>query len=391
MSRYAIIGAGRQGIAVSYYLARFCGARQITFLDESPSQALNAAVTARKIIKESGCRADISYFDMKTLRQNISSLKSYDVVIAALPSEHLLEIATIAAELGVSYCDYGPDTNVIRAQLELDGLARKNGATLVVNNGIGPGLNNIIAVGASREFDCDTIKVYVGGIPQDQFCNAIGYQSAFANVLDGYVGEATVLENGELKKIPLPGGFEMFVFQEYGTCWLEAFLTDVGTKLTVELLQKEGRVKNFFEKTLRWSGHFKFLRQLDCVGFLQTQKIQMGKVSVSPFEVARQCFDNMPRVKEDILAFFMYFEKDKKEVARVKMVVRYNPILGLTAMQQATSSNTAIIASLLAQKKFPSGVFLPEDIINRKLGWRFVVSELQSMGLPISIVEKIPR
>ena len=385
MASYIIIGSGRQGIAVAYYLLRFGGAKHITFVDEFLEKSAEASITVRKFIEPGRSLPVITSVSMKDLQKHFSVFKDYDVVIAALPSEELLRFSILAARFGVSYCDYGPNTNIIRTQLDLHGRFSSVGATLIPNTGIGPGLTNIVAVGGSREFDCDTVKIFIGGLPEDKNCNPLGYKSAFANVLDGYVGKATILENGELKKIQLPSGLENFSIGENQE--IEAFFTDVGTELATEILKKEGKIKNFWEKTLRWPGHFKFLQQLDCVGFFQTKKIQIGKTSVSPFEIARRCFDNMPRVVEDLLAFFVIFEKEGREVARVQMVVRHNPTTGLTAMQQATSANTAIIARLLAQKEFSPGAYLPEDIVNRKFGWRFIIAELQRMNLPISILE----
>ena len=385
MAKYLIIGSGRQGIAVAYYLLRFGGAEHITFVDEFFEKSAEAMATIQKFVEPNKKAPIFSCSTMKYLKKYSTAFMDYDVLIAALPSEELLQVSTFAAKFGISYCDYGPNTDVIRSQLDLHEQFSSAGATLIPNTGIGPGLTNIVAVGGSREFDCDTVKIYIGGVPEDQNCNPLGYESAFANVLDGYVGKATILENGELKKVQLPSGLENFSIGENQE--MEAFFTDVGTELAVEILRKEGKIKNFWEKTLRWPGHFKFLQQLDYIGILQTQKIQIGKISVVPFELARYCFDNIPRVTKDLLAFFVIFEKEDIEVARVQMIVRHNPVTGLTAMQQSTSANTAIIASLLAQNKFPPGAYLPEDVVNRTFGWRFIISELQRMDLPISILE----
>ena len=70
------------------------------------------------------------------------------------------------------------------------------------------------------------------------------------------------------------------------------------------------------------------------------------------------------------------------------MVVYNNPEIGFTAMQKATSANTAIVAKILSEKLIPPGAYLPENIINKIFGWRFVVSELRSLGFQINITEK---
>ena len=389
MSRFLIVGAGRQGIAVGYYLAKFYKAQRIVFVDTLFERSLNAVSSLKKMLKGGKNSVNIENADVEKFYKKISRFaKNFDVMIGAIPSEYAFPLAFCAAENGISYCDYGPNTDTVRAQLGLGDIARKNGVTIIPNNGIGPGLNNIIAVGGSREFDCDTVKMFVGGIPEDKNCNPLGYQAAFLNLLDGYVGETTVLENGKLKKISLPAGLEDFYFSGG---MLEAFFTDVGTELTAEFLKKDGRVKNFFEKTLRWPGHFIFLRQLECVGLLKKEKCQIDGVSASPFSVTKHCFDNMQRVEKDVLIFCVFFEKEFTQKALVKMVVRYDPDTGFTAMQKATSANTAIIAWLLAEKKIPSGAYLPEDIINKMYGWRFIVSELWSMGFTIKIEETPSR
>lgn len=383
MSSYLVLGAGRQGIAVSYFLAKYCKAKKIVVADKDPFQCVSGVGQIKKIIGESPAIIEASFVGDVSLKKYLRKiLKPTDVLIAALPHQYVFETAAAAAEIGAGYCDYGFNSAIIRQQLELDKKAKETGARIVVNNGVGPGLNNIIAVGGSREFDCDAIKMFLGGIPENHKCNPIGYESSFANLLEEYVGAVTIVENGKLKQIPLPGGFEELNWPFHGT---EAFFTDVGTSITAEIILSEGKIKNFWEKTIRWSGHYKLLRQLEFLGFFKKNKIEISKTRVSPFDISKLCFESLPKAKKDILALLVIFEKCSKEVAKVYMIVNYDPTTELTAMQIATSDPVALTAKMIAEGVIPPGAHLPEIIINKTIGWKKFISELEKIGLKVIV------
>lgn len=385
MASYMVLGAGgRQGRAVAYYLAKYCESALICLADPNNKACFETLDWLKKILGPENKTRFTTYRPDGFNENFVRNVFYYNVVIAALPHELVYEAAQKTIEAGAHYCDYGFDTGIITRQLALADDAKKQRVAAIFNNGVGPGLNNIIAVGGAREFDCDAIEMILGGIPQDPNCNPIGYESAFINLLDEYFGELIILENGEPKTIVLPDGLQNVQIAGINHP-LEAFFTDVGSSMAAEILQKEGKIENFWEKTARWEGHFDFLKKIDFCGLTKKRKILVGGSAVSPHEVTKYCFDNLPRVKKDLMIFQILFKKDGCEVARVEMLIYYDPATGLTAMQQTTSSSVAVVARLLAENKIPPGCYIPEDIVNRTCGYRYVIGELQKMGLPINI------
>src|SRR5205823_6097028 len=86
-----------------------------------------------------------------------------DLVLGALSSAIGLQTLRAVIEAGKDYCDisFMPED-----AMQLDELARQRGVTAVVDCGVAPGMSNMMAgYGASRLEPCESIEIYVGGLP----------------------------------------------------------------------------------------------------------------------------------------------------------------------------------------------------------------------------------
>ena len=86
-----------------------------------------------------------------------------DVVVLAQPRPHV-ELAARLLTAGIPVVSSGDDVRDIRALVELDGLARRRGAPLVVGAAMSPGLSGLIARYLASQLDrLDEIHVAVHG------------------------------------------------------------------------------------------------------------------------------------------------------------------------------------------------------------------------------------
>jgi len=141
---YLVLGAGRQGIAAAYDLARFGEASRVTLADFNRERALAAADRVNYLVRNK--IADAIELDVRDENASRSALKGYNVALSAVPYFYNLALTRAAIETGVSFCDLGGNTDIVRRQHALDPEARNAGVSVVPDCGMGPGMGNNLAV-----------------------------------------------------------------------------------------------------------------------------------------------------------------------------------------------------------------------------------------------------
>ena len=111
---YLVLGAGRQGIAAAYDLARFGEASKITLADLNRERAQAAADRVNDLLRDR--IADAIGLDVRDENAIRRALKAYDVVLSAVPYFYNLALTQAAIETGVSFCDLGGNTEIVRQQ-----------------------------------------------------------------------------------------------------------------------------------------------------------------------------------------------------------------------------------------------------------------------------------
>lgn len=164
--RYLIIGAGKQGTAAAYDLAKFGDVEKILFTDMKLDAANKAAdrintLSGRDLA--TGVQANAS--DVPALA---SIMEGFDVALSAIPYYFNLDITKACIEKGVSLYDMGSNTDVVWVQLELDKAAKAAGVSIVPDCGMGPGLINTMGVCVVDLLDkAREVYLYDAGLPQD--------------------------------------------------------------------------------------------------------------------------------------------------------------------------------------------------------------------------------
>jgi lysine 6-dehydrogenase len=380
MAKFMILGAGKEGTALAYYLSKYYNPEKIYLVD----QRLDTAVRAKDLVERLTNKRNIECVRVKLSSPLLisDSLEHFtklgmDVVISALPHKFNLEATRFAVLAGASYCDFGFDAGIVVRQLsEIGPLRQEKEISIIPNCGVGPGLVNILALGGAEETKCDTVKIYIGGNPQNPD-NAWRYKKLFTGLLHEYTGSVAVLEKGELVVKQVPCEPEDIWVDGIGQ--LEAFLAQTSFGLTAKLLQEAG-VKNAFDKTIRFPGHYTVVKAFQELGFFSEIGLVINGEYTIPLNFTTKLInENLPDAEDDFLFLKVIFEKVGKEVMDVEMMLRNDTQTGFSAMQQSTASVVAVIAAMQASGKLPYGAYLPEQEVD----YKYVIEELLKMNFPI--------
>jgi len=109
----------------------------------------------RRRVSEIGQKAHTVHVDIRDERRLASVAADYDIVVnAAGPEwEVLLPALRAAIESGTHYCDLGADGRTAEKQLDLDSLAKEQDVVAIVGIGFDPGIDNLLAMHASKQFE----------------------------------------------------------------------------------------------------------------------------------------------------------------------------------------------------------------------------------------------
>lgn len=162
---YIVAGAGRQGIAAAYDLAKFGDAERVTLADVDAGLAKESAEKVNQLLGRHA--AEPMVLDVRDEAAVRRVLPDYDVALSAVPYSFNLGLTRAAIECGVSFCDLGGNTDIVRQQHALDEEARRAGVRVIPDCGMGPGMGNTLAVYAMSLLDrAEHVYICDGGLPQ---------------------------------------------------------------------------------------------------------------------------------------------------------------------------------------------------------------------------------
>jgi len=193
-----------------------------------------------------------------------------------------------------------------------------------------------------------------------------------------YTGSTVALENNTLTKKRVPSERELLIFPDTKLP-LEAFLAQTSFELTAEILKQRG-MRNAFEKTIRFPGHYRAIKSLQELGFFAKEPIVIGQKEIIPFEVAYFLFEkNIPEAKEDFLILYIRFEKTEGCLAL--FLCRNTAEMVLTAMQRNHLCACGCHRASSCREKAPGRSVSTEEVID----FEILTTALQEMGLKIEV------
>jgi len=377
---YAVVGAGRQGVAAAYDLAVHGDASRILFVDLDEGAARSAAARINALADRQV--ADGAGGDASNPAAMAVQLAGTQAILSAAHYNVNLGLTRVAAAIGAHMVDLGGHTGVVRQQHGLDADLRRAGVTVVPDTGMGPGLNVSLAAYAMGLLDRPReVLIWDGGLPQ-QPREPWNYVSTFAmsGLTNEYDGHAYFLRGGELVEVPAFADLETLQFDEpVGT--LEAFVTSGG--LSTAPWTWQGTLARLENKTLRYPGHCERFIALRDLGLFDQAPIRVGGAAVVPREVLHALLETRigagPGPVHDVCVMRVRATGERggrPAGAEVELIDRYDEATGFTAMQRLTGWHAAICLGLAVRGRLTPGVIpverVPGDLVvaeGRARGW----------------------
>ncbi|MFZ2361967.1 MAG: saccharopine dehydrogenase C-terminal domain-containing protein [Anaerolineae bacterium] len=356
MISYIVLGAGRQGTAAAYDLARFGDAARITLADADPAVAATAAERVNRLAGRPV--AEATQLDVGNPQAVAAVLPGHQVALSAVPYYFNLDLTRAAIAAGVSFCDLGGNTEIVRQQHALDAEARAAGVTVVADCGMGPGMGNNLAVYAMRLLDQPQhVMIYDAGLPQEPQ-PPWNYLATFniEGLINEYHGGMTVLRGGEIVHLPCFSELEMIHVPGVGH--LEAFVLAGGVSTAPWTFQ--GQLQSYELKVCRYPGTFAQLKAFSDLGLFSPEPVQVGQASIRPRDLFQALYE--PQVRRPVMrdvclirAIARGVKDGRPAVAQVDLVDRYDEATGFTAMERSTGWHAAIVAAMLARGEIAPG------------------------------------
>jgi len=274
--RMLVLGAGLQGSACAHDLLQQPDVERVTLAD------LRTDRLPRFLRSVRGRRLVLVKLNVKHTGALRKVMSGHAAVMCALPYYFNFDVARAAVAAGLHYSDLGGNTDiVVRQKQKLHKPAVKRGVSVIPDCGLAPGMVNIIAAeGIRRAGEVESVKIYVGGLPQHPE-PPLNYQIVYSleGALDYYTTPSRVLREGKVALVDALSEIEHVEFpQPVGR--LEAFHTGGGISTLPWAFQ--GKVRTMEYKTLRYLGHAALMRAMRELGLLDLKPITVGGKRVAP-------------------------------------------------------------------------------------------------------------
>jgi lysine 6-dehydrogenase len=359
--RFLVIGAGKQGSACALDLLEQPGVKSVLLADKKLDHVPEYLDPHR-----GKGRLELLTLDVADQAAVRATMQRCDAVLSAAPYYFNLDLATLAVESNKHYADLGGNTDIVKRQKKLDAAAKVKGVSVIPDCGVAPGMVNILAGEGIRRLDTtDSVKIYVGGLPQ-QPEPPLNYMVVYSleGVLDYYTTPSWVLRNGKLHQVEALSELEDIEFPKpWGK--LEAFHTGGG--ISMMPFAYEGRIRTMEYKTLRYPGHVAIMLPIRQLGLLSLEPVDVNGVKVVP----RQAFIAAVAPKltrphgPDLIALRVDVrgtKGGKPAGFRWQTVDLYDPRKHVTSMMRTTGYSLSVTGLMQCDGRISrTGAFVPDE------------------------------
>lgn len=303
----------------------------------------------------------------------------FDLVVGAVPGFLGFEALKAVIEAGknvvdISFFDEDP--------FELDGLAKEKGVTAVMDCGVAPGMNNIILGYHHERMTVDSFECFVGGLPVKRSWPH-QYKAPFSpiDVVEEYTRPARLMENGEVVVKPALSESEFVEIDPIGT--LEASNTD-----GLRSLLRTMKIPNMKEKTMRYPGHYEYMRVLLESGFFRKEPVEIDGVPVRPIDVTAKLLFPLWRLRPgepDITVMQIRIAGDeggKRREYVYRLFDRNDEETGVSSMARTTGYTCTAAARLLLDGDYArKGISPPEFLGTDETCFRKILGYLEERNV----------
>lgn len=381
---FAVLGAGMQGTAAAYDLAKFANPARIKMADRHLPHAEKNSRRVNEMVGKAVCEPFA--LDALNPKELATFLQDTDVVLSCLPFWMHPQIAKVAIEMKTNMVNLGGNTDVSMQTLKMDEEAKKAGVTLVPDTGLAPGLVNNLGFYFIENMDSvETIRLYCGVLPQHPK-PPFNYKLTFniEGLVAEYEDEAVTLTDGTIRLVPTLEELEEIHVKQHGK--MEAFTTSGGTSTAPYTL--EGKIKNYCYKTIRFPGHCERMKIFKDFGFWGQEPVCVDGITVKPREVWHKLMgDALATFVDQDLAIVRGVgigKKDGKDVEwQIDIYDLEDTKTGFTAMERLTGFSCAIYAIEIAEGLTEKGCLRYETAMKSTK----MLEELQKRGVEMAFTK----
>ncbi len=373
--RMLVLGAGLQGSACAYDLLQRPEVARVTLADVDPKRR------APFLKAKAGKRLVVARLDATQGARLRRLLHGHDAVLNALPYYFNYPVAKAAVAARLQCADLGGNTEIVQRQKRLDAAASKQGVSVVPDCGLAPGMVNILAAeGIRRVGDADSVKIFVGGLPQHPE-PPLNYQIVYSleGALDYYTTPSWVLRDGRPTRVDALTEIEPVEFPP-PVGFLEAFHTGGG--ISTLPWAYAGKVRTMEYKTLRYPGHVAIMRSIRDLGLLDLKPVVVKGTKVVPRDAFIAAVS--PKLTKpdgrDLVALRVEVKGRSGRRAAWQLLDRYDEASGISAMMRTTGYSLAITGVMQVDGRITAkGVHTPDEAVP----FGAYVDELRKRGVVI--------
>lgn len=350
--RYLVLGAGKQGKAIAYDLAKFGDAREVIIADRKPGVAQDAAAALNTLLG-----SDIVHprtFGFGSCPELSAILSTSDGFACATSYRQNVELTHMALMAGCHMVDLGGNTGVVWMQHQFDRRAKSSGIAIIPDCGMAPGFNVNLA---KRALDSMAhpreLVIYCGGIPERPSNPPLNYHFPFS--VEGLVnecsGEADVICDGNITRISTLFSISPVLVPAIGA--LEATHTSGGLSTSPWTFQRAYPMLEKLEyQTLRYPGHWQMLQEF----------AKNGELEKALWKLDQGCVHDLADIGIIQVRSRGTDAEERNVTCILDVVDRYDPKTHFTAMQRLTGFHAAIVLIGAVNERYAPGVRSVEEL-----------------------------
>jgi lysine 6-dehydrogenase len=225
-------------------------------------------------------------------------------------------------------------------------------------------VNILAAEGIRRIEDAETVKIFVGGLPQHPE-PPLNYQIVYSleGVLDYYTTPSWVLREGKPTRVESLSEAEEVNFPpSVGT--LEAFHTAGG--ISTLPWTYEGRLRAMEYKTLRYPGHLTLMKAIRDLGLLELTPVRVQNAEVVPRDVFIAAVS--PKLSKpgqrDLVALRVEVRGRSGRQVAWQLLDYFDEARGISAMMRTTGYSLAVTGLMQVDGRISAaGVHTPDEAV----------------------------